>query len=332
MRLPVLRLLGRPLELPHVALNQHVAFAGAAELTLADADQIRESEDVGLYAGPETCLEVGADCAALILGEIGAAPPLLKVRERERRIEVALLLAECECAAERGHIAVAGRAAQALHALRVPRPPGEHTARTEYPVPSRPHRPTLGTPAPTDRVEMIAPHVNGTCGAEEIAPHLDAANLVRLAFVLAVEHIEIQEVIDRDVLDSFPLDADGSRLAEPRMQLGLRLSLVRRARICAFATRDCFARELELQPPPLRGGAVPTPRAVHGAPWLSASSHSTSPFGLAMRYGQHARGRAPRAARRPSSAGRTFAARSSVRDRWKLAIRSARRIRIVSRS
>jgi hypothetical protein len=70
----------RPPQLPRVADDEHVALARVPQSTLADAGQIGEPEHIGFHLRPVPRLEVGADGAALVLGDVRAALAFLEVR------------------------------------------------------------------------------------------------------------------------------------------------------------------------------------------------------------------------------------------------------------
>src|SRR5207245_11101644 len=85
--------------------------------SVADAEEVRQPEHIGLDRRAFLRLEVGADGGALVFGQVLAALTLAVVRVRQRRPEPALLLADRVRAAEHGHEAVAARAAEWPHPL-----------------------------------------------------------------------------------------------------------------------------------------------------------------------------------------------------------------------
>ena len=62
--------------------------------SVADAEEVRQPEHIGLDRRAFLRLEVGADGGALVFGQVLAALTLAVVRVRQRRHEPALLLAD----------------------------------------------------------------------------------------------------------------------------------------------------------------------------------------------------------------------------------------------
>jgi hypothetical protein len=223
------RLLLRPSELPAVALNQHVAFARAAQSSLADAEEIGEPEHVGLHRATDLRLEVRADGDALILGQVLSAAALREARERERRHQLEIVAGDLVGALEDGEIPVARRARERADALRVACRPGERGAVREQPLAAGPGGAAM-LPAAADVLQGRARHLEGAEVAEG-APGLDTALLERGPLVGALLDVGVEEVVQGERIDGVALGVDVPAFSQQRVHLALGLGLILGTRV-----------------------------------------------------------------------------------------------------
>src|SRR5207245_8754147 len=99
--------------------------------------------------------------------------------------------------------------------------------------------------------------------------------LNRLLLLLAVEDIQVEQIVDRQVFDRLALDAHDIPLTQAFVELPQRLLLVFRARLGWYPAWRPLARQLVLEPEPARRFPVASLGAVHRAPApCSSCAHS----------------------------------------------------------
>src|SRR5262245_44316563 len=156
------------------------------------------------------------------------------------------------------------------HPLLVPLLPGDPRAVREEPLPGPPHGPMLA-PAAAELVQLDALHLERLHVPKCGAPRLDPPLLHRLPLVGAVEHVEVEQIVDQELLDLAALRPHVATLGQPLAEQLPRFALVLGVRRFPPAR---LSREPVQEPPHARGAPVASLGTIDGARRLaSASSH-----------------------------------------------------------